>query len=65
MLKALYDCDAVEEEDLIAWHEAGTTGVDPDMHVCTPADMRAPLLVAAEPFITWLAEAETDDDEEE
>ena len=47
------------------WHAAGTTGVDPDLHVCTPADMRAPLLVAAEPFIKWLQEAEETESDDE
>ena len=66
VLKALYDDDVVEEDDLLAWHAAGATGVEPDVHVPTPSDMRAPLLVAAEPFITWLQEAEeTESDDEE
>mmetsp|Transcript_23805 Transcript_23805/g.73495 ORF Transcript_23805/g.73495 Transcript_23805/m.73495 type:complete len:393 (-) Transcript_23805:88-1266(-) len=67
ILKALYDADVLEEEDVLAWHGAGATGFEPDVHVpkaCDPTS-RATLLAAAEPFVKWLEEADEDDTEEE
>jgi len=67
VLKALYDDDVVEEEDILKWHDAGVDGVDPDVHKPPAVDAQASaaFLAAAEPFVTWLREAESDTEEEE
>jgi translation initiation factor 5 len=57
-LKELYDGDAVEEEAMLAWRAnekaAAALGVPPD----AAAAVRA----GAAPFLTWLEEADSDDD---
>jgi len=67
VLKALYDDDVVEEEDILKWHDAGVDGVDPDVHKPPAVDAQASaaFLAASEPFVTWLREAESDTEEEE
>ena len=67
VLKALYDDDIVEEEDILAWHAAGIAGVEPDVHTpaCVDAAARAGHLAAAEPFVKWLEEVDEDDTGEE
>jgi len=66
VLKALYDDDVVEEEDILKWHDAGVDGIDPDVHKPPAVDAQASaaFLAASEPFVTWLREAESDTEEE-
>jgi len=66
VLKAAYDADVLEEDDLLAWHAAGVAGVDRDIHVPDSVDdaKRASLLAAAEPFVNWLKEADEDTEED-
>ena len=67
VLKALYDDDVVEEEDILKWHDAGVDGIDPDVHKPPAVDAQASaaFLAAAEPLVTWLREAESDTEEGE
>ena len=55
-----------QEEDILG-HDAGVDGIDPDVHKPPAVDAQASaaFLAAAEPFVTWLREAESDTEEEE
>ena len=67
VLKQLYDSDVLEEDALVAWHDAGAAPPDAAIHVPDACDVesRAKLLAFAEPFITWLKEAEEDETDED
>lgn len=62
-LKHLYDEDLVEEEHFLAWDEEGTENEysSPSLDADTLAELHA----AAEPFLTWLREAEEDGDDDD
>ena len=61
MLKLLYDEDVVEEDFMQAWFaKAGAAKV-----LDVPEDAAAAVRKAAEPFLTWLDEAEEDESDGE
>lgn len=67
VLKALYDIDVLGEDEILAWHGAGLTQPEKNVHFSSDVTdvQRAAILAATEPFITWLNEAEEDDDTDE
>ena len=63
ILKQLYDEDVLEEEVILDWASQGVT-YEFSPQSMKPEDVKA-LRASAEPFITWLSEAEEDDDDDE
>lgn len=62
VLKKLYDSDAVEEEVILEWFDAGA-GCNADIGV--PKAAGAVVREQAKPFVDWLREAEEESDEDE
>eukprot|EP00467_Chlorarachnion_reptans_P019263 CAMPEP_0114519100 /NCGR_PEP_ID=MMETSP0109-20121206/18813_1 /TAXON_ID=29199 /ORGANISM="Chlorarachnion reptans, Strain CCCM449" /LENGTH=359 /DNA_ID=CAMNT_0001699797 /DNA_START=219 /DNA_END=1298 /DNA_ORIENTATION=- len=57
LLQTLYDLDIIEEEQITEWAESPPeTGI-------VPRDVATEVRKAAGPFVTWLKEAEEEDDE--
>lgn len=61
MMKQLYDHDTLDEETILEWADQGRTEYTLG---CVGEDSRAELRAEAEPLITWLQEAESEDDSE-
>jgi len=59
-LKQLYDADVLDEEVILAWAQQGVT-YEFSPQGLTAEQVKA-LRLAAEPFVTWLNEAESDDE---
>ncbi len=62
VMKALYDEDILEEESIIAWHEGGPKL---NKRLGISEAQGAAIRKAADPLVTWLKEAEEEDDEDE
>ncbi|GAQ92007.1 Translation initiation factor 5 [Klebsormidium nitens] len=62
VLKKLYDSDAVEEEVILEWYDAGA-GCNADVGV--PKAVGVVVREQAKPFVDWLREAEEESDEDE
>ena len=63
LLKALYDADILEEEHIVGWAAvAGATQYSPEE---LSERSLAALRLTAQPLVTWLEEAESDDDSED
>ncbi|KAL0461972.1 UNVERIFIED_CONTAM: Eukaryotic translation initiation factor 5 [Sesamum latifolium] len=54
VLKALYDADVLEEENIVQWYEEGVAGSNKDSSIWKNA----------KPFIDWLQSAESESEEE-
>ncbi|XP_044505435.1 eukaryotic translation initiation factor 5-like [Mangifera indica] len=54
VLKALYDADVLEEEDIVHWYQEGLNGGNQDSQIWKNA----------KPFIEWLQSAESESEEE-
>ncbi|XP_057759629.1 eukaryotic translation initiation factor 5-like [Arachis stenosperma] len=54
ILKALYDADVLEEENVLQWYQVGTKGDNKDSKIWKNA----------KPFIDWLQSAESESEEE-
>ncbi|MED6195442.1 Eukaryotic translation initiation factor 5A-1 [Stylosanthes scabra] len=54
ILKALYDADVLEEENILQWYQAGAKGDNKDSKIWKNA----------KPFIDWLQSAESESEEE-
>ena len=61
VLKLFYDSDLVDESLMTAWHGKKTAGKVLGVDAQAAAAVRS----AADPFITWLAEADEDDSDED
>ncbi|KAL0381434.1 UNVERIFIED_CONTAM: Eukaryotic translation initiation factor 5 [Sesamum angustifolium] len=54
VLKALYDADVLEEENIVQWYEEGVAGSNKDSSIWKNA----------KPFVDWLQNAESESEEE-
>ncbi|KAK4426589.1 Eukaryotic translation initiation factor 5 [Sesamum alatum] len=54
VLKALYDADVLEEENIVQWYEEGVAGSNKDSSIWKNA----------KPFVDWLQSAESESEEE-
>jgi translation initiation factor 5 len=59
ILQALYEEDVLDEDVILAWHES-----PPESSWLVNKEVATSVREKALPFITWLKEAESDDDEE-
>ena len=62
LLKCLYDEDILEEESIIAWHDGGAKL---NKRLGISEAQGAAIRKASDPLITWLKEAEEEDDEDD
>lgn len=62
LIKQFYDEDALAEETILEWADAGRTEYTLDV---VDEDTRAALRGEAEPVVVWLQEAESEDDSDE
>jgi translation initiation factor 5 len=61
VLKALYDEDIVEEELITGWYDKPAVGRSLGIEPAAAAAVRE----AAAPFVDWLKEAESDEEEDD
>jgi hypothetical protein len=62
MMKQLYDQDTLEEDTILEWADQGRSEYTLE---CVDEETRAELRAEAEPLVTWLQGAESEEDSEE